>query len=141
MSGCNGAGVLLATGARVTLDACDVLECRGVGVLVLANCVLDATGGEVRGCAEGGVAVVGRAAASLARVVVSANGGASVSAKAHGRLVMKQCVIREACGMGVQLSDGAEGSISECKLLGCSKAALAAKAAGRLLISGVRVSA
>ena len=133
---CGGAGVILASGARVTLVESEVRDCAGCGVLVLAGGVLDAQGGGVTGCAEGALSIAGRAAASLTGCELSANGGASgvasISAKALGRLAMKECTVRGASGMGVQLADGAEGKLVSCKLLGCGKAGVAAKSAGRL---------
>jgi hypothetical protein len=134
------AGVLLASGARASLIESDVRNCGSSGVLVLANCVLDVQGGHVSGCTDGALAVAGRAAATLSGCELSGNGGATVSAKAFGRLVMKQCTVRDASGIGVQLADGAEGNIANCKLLGCAKAAVAAKAAGRLQISSCEIA-
>ena len=141
---CGNAGVILASGARVTLVESDVRACAGCGVLVLASCVLDAQGGGVTGCAEGALSIAGRAAASLTGCELSANGGASgvasVSAKALGRLAMKECTVRGASGMGVQLADGAEGKLVSCQLLGCGKAGVAAKAAGRLQVTNCEIA-
>ena len=141
---CGHAGLLLATGARVTLVQSDVRECAGSGILLLANCVVDAQGCTLSGCAEGALVVAGRAAATLSGCALSANGGAnavaSVAAKAGGRLVMRESSVVDGSGVGVQLADGAEANLTNTKLLRSAKAGLAAKAAGRMQVTNCEVA-
>lgn len=141
---CGHAGVLLATGARLTLVQSEVRDCRGSGVFLLANCVLEAQGSTLSSCADGALVVAGRAAANLSGCELRANGGSqgipSVSAKAGGRLVMRECEVHDGSGMGVQLADGAEANLTSTKLLRCAKAGLAAKGAGRILMTACEIA-
>ena len=145
---CGQSGVLLATGARSSLLQCTLRSCGGCASLVLGNCVLDLEGCVLTGCAESAVLVVGHAAATLVGCKLVGNGGgaglATVSIKAaggaSGRLGMRDCIVAEGSGVGVQLSDGAEASIAKCSIRGCVKAGVAAKAAGKLQLLDCDIS-
>ena len=141
---CGHAGLLLASGARATLMRTEVRCCMGIGIVALAGCVLDAQGGCIVDCDEGAVAVLGRAAVSLSSVKLASNGGAAgaatVSVRGGGRISLKECEVRDARGMGVQLADGAEGSLSGCSILGSAKAGISDKKTGLIQISGFEIS-
>ena len=140
-----GAGLLLASGARASLSACHLRDCAGVGAVVLASCALTASGGRISGCRDGGLALHPRAAASLSEVELADNGGSGGVPTALVRggatsLTMRDCAVLDAKGVGVQVGEGGELELSACRLLRSAKAAVAARAPGRLSVESCTLS-
>ena len=127
------AGVVLAGGARATLEQNEVGGCAACGVLARAGCELVMDGCVVRGCGDSGVLVSGRARASLTACELRANGGASggaaLSARAHATVRLSGCTVADAPGVGVQLDEGSDARIERSSLLRCGRAAVAARGA------------
>ena len=133
---CGGAGVLLASKAQADARQTEVRDCRGCGAVATPGTELRMQECTLRACAESALVVGGRAFVEHGTIdgCGGASGVASVVIKGGGSLRMSHSRVERSCGMGVQLGEGADAVLTQNELIGCAKASVAARGAGRLLL-------
>lgn len=134
-----GVGISVREGARVTLEAGQISECKGGGVEVGSGGLVHLLSCRLQRCGPAGLLVLEQGQAQVDDSDFSEIEGSAVHVLKGGTLQLRNCRLRDGLGMGLSVVGGGSATLEGCAISGNAQPGVRILKGATVVLRGCRL--